>query len=237
MNELEFNLNDQKILEVCFKNSKKNSFSPDASDVLLNGINKCTDLKGVLFYSSNDGVFCSGGDLEYYYRSSDAQPGIAANQRMTKNLNALAALPVATVALVDGLCIGGGVELLSCFDHIIASPKSMFSFWQRKIALTFGWGGARRLTSRMLKSDIKKFYLTTELFDCYRAKSLGLIDSVYESEFLLNEGREWLNKQTRLPQVTLSEFKSAEYYENESEVFAKTWFNEDHKAKLAKFMS
>ena len=98
------------------------------------------------------------------------QPGILANRKIRVQLKQLAHLPVPTLALVDGECYGGGVELLSCFDFIYSTPTSQFGLWQRKVGLTFGWGGGVRLLKRMSEHQLKQLCLEAKTLTALEAK-------------------------------------------------------------------
>ena len=106
-------------------------------------------------------VFCSGGQLKDYANLDSSEQGIAVNNEIRAILHELSQMPVAKTALVDGHCFGGGIELLSCFDYVVATPKSLFALWQKRIGLSFGWGGKRRLESRVGSETLKKWFLSS----------------------------------------------------------------------------
>jgi len=56
-------------------------------------------------------------------------------------------LPFPTVALIDGSCMGGGLEVVLGFDYRLAGahPKTEIGFPEVKIGLLPGWGGTQRL--------------------------------------------------------------------------------------------
>ena len=56
-------------------------------------------------------------------------------------------LPYPTVALIDGACLGGGLEVALAFDYRLGGshPKTELGFPEMKIGLIPGWGGTQRM--------------------------------------------------------------------------------------------
>src|SRR5438093_2350104 len=107
------------------------------------------DLQGLIFQSGKPGMFIAGADLKEL-GSASADP--AQTRRLVKRgLDIIArfeALPYATIALIDGACMGGGTEIALGFDVRLAGshPKTEIGLPEVKIGLIPGWGGTQRLT-------------------------------------------------------------------------------------------
>ncbi|MEZ4872938.1 MAG: enoyl-CoA hydratase/isomerase family protein [Bdellovibrionales bacterium] len=151
--------------------------------------------KGIIFKSEGRRFFCSGGNLKKY-RKMNRKQGLKANRVIRSYLRTLDLLKIPTVAIVDGDCYGGGLELLSVFDHVIATPQSFFGFWQRKISLTFGWEG--RLKQRMAEQALRSCSLGARTLPASTALRLGLVDEVAPRSFAMERALHWLNQQSRL---------------------------------------
>ncbi|MCB0347706.1 MAG: enoyl-CoA hydratase/isomerase family protein [Bdellovibrionales bacterium] len=212
--------------------SIRNSFGLEQA-IELNAILK-QEPKAILFYSGLTNALCSGGNLKDYSQKTDSDC-IKTNRKIRDSLKDLQQVNIPTLLVVDGDTLGGGIELLSCFDHVIAGPKSLFAFWQRKIALSYGWGGGERLLQRLSAQDLKQKSLSAEMFDAYEAKRIGLIDEVVSSHLLLEHGVSWLLRQLQLPQESFSTLKN---FSTKTEVkkFEKLWGNPSHKKILSAFM-
>lgn len=91
-------------------------------------------------------AFCAGGDLRDV-RASLTLPGRGETMALAMGtvLDALAALPLVSVAAVDGAALGGGAELLTAVDVRFAGPRARVGFVQASLGVSCGWGGTPRL--------------------------------------------------------------------------------------------
>ena len=70
---------------------------------------------------------------------------------MTTLTNRIRRLPSYIIVVLEGAAIGGGAELLTLGDWIIADKKSKVGFVQARLGVTTGWGGGARLIDRIGK--------------------------------------------------------------------------------------
>ena len=80
------------------------------------------DLKAIVFRSAIPGTFSAGVDVRDHTRERVA----AMLEAFHGVFRRLHALPQATVAAVDGTCLGGGCELAAFCDVVLATPRSVF---------------------------------------------------------------------------------------------------------------
>ena len=107
-----------------------------------------------LLLTAEGRVFCSGGQLKDYAVLTEKEAGVKINRQIRRWLGEIAQTSIARVAVVDGFCFGGGVEFLGCFHQVIATPKAMFALWQRRIGLSFGWGGRALLERKSPRNSL-----------------------------------------------------------------------------------
>lgn len=98
------------------------------------------------------------------------------------------------IASIDGLVLGGGLELLLVCDFKIASENSEFGFPEIKLGLVPAWGGTQRLPSIIGFSNSKRLILTGDRITAYEALKIGLIDKVVPSKDLESETEFFLKK-------------------------------------------
>ena len=154
---------------------------------------------------------------------------------MREHLDHFYKLPVPKLALVTGDCYGGGVELISCCQWIYASPEVLFGLWQRKIGLSFGWGGYERLKGKMSQSSVTAWLLEGETKSAERCHQIGLVDKIIMTHKFSEEVADWVRRQSRLYEKS---FKTI--YENldinEAKTFESLWWSEYHRQELKKFV-
>jgi 3-hydroxyacyl-CoA dehydrogenase/enoyl-CoA hydratase/3-hydroxybutyryl-CoA epimerase len=93
--------------------------------------------------------------------------------------NKLAALPFPTLALVNGFCMGGGLELaLACRYRVaVDQPGTRFALPEVMLGILPGWGGVMRLPRLVGPSAALDMLLTGRAVDARRAKRMGLVDA------------------------------------------------------------
>lgn len=140
----------------------------------------------LILRSSKPGGFCAGADLKEIAGCAD-EPEVAAFARLGQGVFArLRALPVPTLAVVHGACLGGGLELaLACRDLLAWEPPGVplrIGLPEVRLALVPGWGGIGALPRRVGLEAALTLLLEAEICDAGRAAALGLVDAVARDE-------------------------------------------------------
>jgi enoyl-CoA hydratase/carnithine racemase len=191
------------------------------------------DADGLLVKSEGRRFFCTGGNLKEQTRSSRAM-GLATQRSLRKSLSAIASLAVPTVAVVSGDAFGGGVELLSAFDHVIALPHAQLGIWQRKLGLTFGWGGGTRLLARLGRARLFGGFLEARVYSAFEAERMGLVDEVLPAFLAEERAWQWLARAAALPSSSLKSLRRWTPA-SEARLFERLWFGPDHLRTLKRF--
>ena len=82
------------------------------------------------------------------------------------------------IARVQGLALGGGLELALACDVIVASEKAVFGFPETSIGIIPGLGGMPRSTRKIGKPLAKYLVLAGPMISAQKALSMGLVDHV-----------------------------------------------------------
>ncbi len=85
------------------------------------------------------------------------------------------------VAAVHGLCIGGGVDLITACDVRIASKDARFSVREVKVAMVADIGTLQRLPRIVGEGHARELCLTGRDIDAERALRIGLVNDLYET--------------------------------------------------------
>ncbi len=218
---LHLTLNDQ---------TSRNAFSIRAACELRDHL-KSKDFSAVLFQAQGR-VFSSGGHLSDYASMSSAEEGRHVNDEIRDVLAELSALDRPTIAAVGGDAFGGGLEVLSCFDVVISVPNAIFALWQRKIGLSYGWGGGSRLEKRIGAAALKRLSLSTEAFSAHEALALGLIDRVVQESMLAAAALAQALQMMKHPEAPVAALKNFDASREVSD-FNSLWWNPAHKHVLS----
>jgi 3-hydroxyacyl-CoA dehydrogenase/enoyl-CoA hydratase/3-hydroxybutyryl-CoA epimerase/enoyl-CoA isomerase len=160
---------------------------------VLGEIKGRTDLTGLILKSGKPGMFIAGADLKELGMADPNKP----DQIRTLIEHGLAipamteSLPFPTAALIDGPCMGGGLEVALGYDVRLAgtSPKVEIGLPEVKIGLIPGWGGTQRLTRIIGPSQAAEMICAGETARAPRAKELGIVFDVVPSDKLESEAK------------------------------------------------
>lgn len=165
---------------------------------LLTALQARPDTVGLLIASAKPGIFVAGADLNELGKVGPVDPAMT-RALVARGLNVLAgleALPFPTVALIDGACLGGGLELaLACDARLIGGhPRAELGLPEVKIGLIPGWGGTQRLPRLIGPIAALDLIVTAEPIHAARAVELGLAHACVPSDQLHTRGLQLLRE-------------------------------------------
>src|SRR5882672_925279 len=147
--------------------------------------------RGLVIRSAKESGFIAGADVEEFTRIKDADDAMRLARRGWDLYNKLAALPFPTLALVNGFCMGGGVELaLACRYRIaVDQPGTRFALPEVMLGILPAWGGVMRLPRLVGPTAALDMLLTGRAVDARRAKRIGLVDAAVPPRVQENAAR------------------------------------------------
>jgi enoyl-CoA hydratase len=137
----------------------------------------------VLVVSGAEGAFSAGADLaEFETFRGDPVACTGFRTAMRNGLDAVAALPIATVAWIDGPCFGAGVALAMACDIRIASSKACFAITPAKMGIGYPQEDVARLVRLVGPGWAARLLLTGDAIDAATALRIGLVEEVVEPD-------------------------------------------------------
>jgi enoyl-CoA hydratase len=121
----------------------------------------------------------------------------------------LEGLPMPTIALVNGYCLGGGNELALSCDWIVASDRAVFGQPEVGLGITPGFGGTQRLPRRIGSAAALELLLSGRRVDAAEAFRLGLASHVCQADELQGQGMEVARKIATLAPLAVRLSKQA----------------------------
>ncbi len=149
------------------------------------------DLPGAVVITGTDRIFSAGADITEFGGSEQAAE---VARRFASVLDAIAALPRATLAVISGGAFGGGLELaLACDFRFVASGARL---GQPEILLGIipGGGGTQRLARLVGPARAKDIVLTGRHVSAEEALGIGLVDRVVAADMLRTEAMEFASR-------------------------------------------
>jgi enoyl-CoA hydratase len=159
-------------------------------DAHLTAIEADPKVRAVVFTGAGDRAFCAGSDISEFPVLA-AEKAIVSRKLEFENrtYSRVAHLLRPTVAAVEGLALGGGLELAVCCDYIVCSDKSKLGLPEIKIAAFPASAGTLRVTRRVGVGRAKELMLLGEFLDAPTALAWGLANRVVPAGTVLDEAR------------------------------------------------
>ena len=143
------------------------------------------DLSGVdaVAVTGEGPVFCAGADLKKMKQAATPEQAEEVARRGLEALGRLAALPVPTFAFVNGVALGGGLELALHADYRTAADSvRAIGFPEVRLGLVPGWGGIMRTAALLGPAQTARLVVTDSLagknLSARAAAELGLVDAL-----------------------------------------------------------
>jgi len=176
---LEFDLLDQKV----------NILSKDVLAELessLNAIDGNKAIRILLISSAKKDNFIAGADIN---EIKDIKDIAEAKNKVTRGqniLSKLANLKIPTIAVINGSCLGGGLELaLACKYRVaVIGKKTLMGLPEVNLGIIPGFGGTQRLPKLVGATESLKIILSGKPIDVNKAFKIGLVDLISHKEFL-----------------------------------------------------
>lgn len=158
----------------------------------------------VLVVTGEGQEFCSGADL------SDGPDGhwLGHMRHINAGCQALADVPQPTIARVDGVAAGAGLNLALACDLLVASDRSRFSEIFAKRGLSIDYGGSWFLPRRVGLHKAKELALLASIIDAAEAERIGLVNRVVPAAELDAAVGEWAATLAAGPPVALAQTKA-----------------------------
>ena len=159
-----------------------NILNPEVINELLAA---CKEIKqqapaptGLIIYSGKSSGFIAGADVKGFVGINDKTSALNFILLGHQLCDSVAALPFPTLAMVDGFCLGGGLELALACDYIVASddPRCKLGLPEVKLGIHPGFGGSVRSIRRIGVLKAMPLMLTGRALLGRQAAKLGLID-------------------------------------------------------------
>jgi enoyl-CoA hydratase/carnithine racemase len=174
---------DGAIAHIVFDNpGKLNAISLDMWQGLgdaVEGFEADPQVRVIVVSGAGGKAFVAGADVSKYEEErmgDNAQEHYA--QTGERALNALYSSTKATVAAIDGWCIGGGISVAVSCDLRIASAKSQFGQPAMRYGIGYRYKSLRRVTDLVGAAGAKDLLIGGAMFDAQEAYTKGLVGKV-----------------------------------------------------------
>lgn len=141
---------------------------PDIDTIILTGSGK---------------AFVAGADIKFFVQNikADSLDKIVAFTKYGQEVfEKIDKSSKKVVGILNGLALGGGMEMALCCDVLLAVPKTKIAFPETGIGIYPGLGGTQRSAQRIGKGLAKYLVLTGQMLGAKQALEIGLVDAIIQ---------------------------------------------------------
>ena len=139
-------------------------------------------IRCVVFRGAGGEAFVAGTDIEQFRDFKTGEDGVAYERQIDAGIARIEALPMPTLAVIEGWCVGGGLAIATACDIRIATPAGKFGV---PIARTLGnclsIANIARLVAAWGKPRVQRMLLGAEIVDAAEAQACGFVADIVES--------------------------------------------------------
>ena len=155
----------------------------DALEKILAEFSSSKEIRVIILNGAGGKSFVSGADISKFDKERSSKEAVLSyNKRTQKVYELLETFPKPTIAMIDGYCIGGGLNLAVCCDIRICSEKSKFAMPAAKLSLGYPFSSIKRLFDVMGPGMAKHFMFTAEKISASEALACGLVQKLVSAE-------------------------------------------------------
>lgn len=162
----------------------------------------------VVLTGAGQKAFSAGADIKEF--SQFIQQGTMVSKKLEFEcavLDKLEALPQPTIAALNGITLGGGMEMALCCDFILMADHIQIGFPEIKLGLFPGSGGLIRLPKRIGKQKSKELLFWGKMISAAEALTLGLADEILPAEEVLPRALSLAEELSNMPWGSLRAIK------------------------------
>lgn len=167
-------------------------------------------VRAVRFQGAGGEAFVAGTDIAQFQDFRTGEAGVEYERRIDATIGLVAALPMATVAVVQGWCIGGGLAIASACDFRLATPASKFGV---PIARTLGnclsIANVAGLVAAFGRPRVQRLLLLADLVGAEEAQACGYVLEVVPVDGMDAAAQKLCTKLAGLAPVTQQVSKEA----------------------------
>jgi enoyl-CoA hydratase len=159
---------------------KRNALNQATRDEILQALTwleSFADSRVLIVTGAGDKAFVAGADItEFEGRTALTQREAMKGLRI---FNMIEDFPKPVIAMINGFCLGGGLELALACDLRFAADTAKLGQPEINLGIIPGGGGTQRLTRLVGEGKAMELILTGDFIDASHAKEIGLVNDMF----------------------------------------------------------
>jgi len=162
-----------------------------AAAKILDDFAKDDEVRVVVLTGAGGKSFVSGADISKFEDERASREAVERYNAATEKVySGIHSYPKPTIAMIQGYCIGGGLNLAVCCDLRFCSEGSRFALPAAKLGLGYGYAGLKRFIDTIGPSHTKDIFFSARQFGAAEALSMGLVNRVLPDSELASAVRD-----------------------------------------------
>ncbi|MDG5788848.1 enoyl-CoA hydratase-related protein [Evansella sp. AB-P1] len=175
---------------------------------MMEDLEQNKDVLAIIITGSGNKAFVAGADINEM-KDLDQVGIMNMNETSRAAFSKIENLAKPVIAALNGLALGGGLELALACDLRICSEKAKLGFPEVGLGIIPGGGGTQRLQKFVGQGKAKELLYFGEMIDAKTALDLQLVNTVVAPENVMGTATEWAEKLAKKPPVALRMAKQA----------------------------
>ena len=157
----------------------------DMADDILDRFEKAESVRVLIVSGAGGKAFVSGADISKFEAERTSKDALDHyNERIKGVYNRVEQFVKPTIAMINGYCLGGGLNLAIACDIRFASDKSKFGMPAARLGLGFSFHSVRRLVNAVGVACAKDLMFSARRIDAGEAYRIGVLQNVVAEEQL-----------------------------------------------------
>jgi enoyl-CoA hydratase len=226
---------------------KRNALNQATRDEILHAfdsLQSAPDWRVLIVTGAGDKAFIAGADISEF----DGRTALTQREAMKglRIFTAVEEFPKPVIAMINGFCLGGGLEFALACDVRIAADTAKLGQPEINLGIIPGGGGTQRLTRLVGEGKSMELILTGDLIDATEAKAIGLVNDVVPASQLRERVRTLAARIAEKSPIALRMAKEAvktaarmnlrEGLDRETDLFSLTFASEDKNEGVRAFL-
>ena len=170
--------------------------------VFCDQLRQDASVRAVIFRGAGGKAFVAGTDIAQF-AGFDGEAGVAYEKRIDLCIGMLEALPMPTIALIEGWAVGGGLAIATACDFRLATPDAKLGVpITRTLGNCLSMANLARLTAAFGTQRLKRMLLLAEMLPADEALACGFLHGIAAAADLQGQGAALAQRLAALAPVT-----------------------------------
>jgi enoyl-CoA hydratase/carnithine racemase len=175
----------------------------------ISQLDRDEEIRAIVMTGSTPEAFIAGADIsEFPALRSDASQARMYREAPNRAINSMLECSTPIVAMISGVCIGGGVQVALACDIRIAARGTRMGIPAARLGLAYPLEGVIALTQTVGHANARDILFSARLFDADEAFTMGLVNRVVEARELESCVRDYVTRMAANAPLTIEAAKA-----------------------------